>query len=183
MLSKLKYMSTIDTSKMTISQITDLIAKNSGEFKLLHDRIRELNKQSSYLSEIKQNKFLELFSDYIELGTKLDLTTYANFTGVQTGIKKEENSHPSAYSPSFSPGDVIEFTKKNKKSIVITCLTKVMSKIDISTGTRKTIAINPNWTFRVDINSLYHYLMRTPQFKQGFDSYVRRTEALDLLGL
>jgi hypothetical protein len=26
-------MSTIDTSKMTISQITDLIAKNSGEMK------------------------------------------------------------------------------------------------------------------------------------------------------
>ena len=179
MLSKLKYMSTIDTSKMTISQITDLIAKNSGEFKLLHDRIRELNKQSSYLSEIKQNKFLELFSDYIELGTKLDLTTYANFSGVQTGIKKGEP----IYSPSFSPGDVIEFTKKNKKSIVITCLTKVMSKIDTATGTRKTSTINPNWTFRVDINSLYHYLMRTPQFKQGFDSYVRRTEALDLLGL
>jgi hypothetical protein len=172
-------MSTIDTSKMTISQITDLIAKNSGEFKLLHDRIRELNKQSSYLSEIKQNKFLELFSDYIELGTKLDLTTYANFSGVQTGIKKGEP----IYSPSFSPGDVIEFTKKNKKSIVITCLTKVMSKIDTATGTRKTSTINPNWTFRVDINSLYHYLMRTPQFKQGFDSYVRRTEALDLLGL
>ena len=179
MISKLKYMSTIDTSKMTISQITDLIAKNSGEFKLLHDRIRELNKQSSYLSEIKQNKFLELFSDYIELGTKLDLTTYANFSGVQTGIKKGET----IYNPSFSPGDVIEFTKKNKKSIVITCLTKVMSKIDTATGTRKTSAINPNWTFRVDINSLYHYLMRTPQFKQGFDSYVRRTEALDLLGL
>ena len=178
MLSKLKYMS-IDTSKMTISQITDLIAKNSGEFKLLHDRIRELNKQSSYLSEIKQNKFLELFSDYIELGTKLDLTTYANFSGVQTGIKKGEPT----YSPSFSTGDVIEFTKKNKKSIVITCLTKVMSKIDTATGTRKTSAINPNWTFRVDINSLYQYLMRTPQFKQGFDSYVRRTEALDLLGL
>jgi hypothetical protein len=169
----------IDTSKMTISQITDLIAKNSGEFKLLHDRIRELNKQSSYLSEIKQNKFLELFSDYIELGTKLDLTTYANFSGVQTGIKKGEPT----YSPSFSTGDVIEFTKKNKKSIVITCLTKVMSKIDTATGTRKTSAINPNWTFRVDINSLYQYLMRTPQFKQGFDSYVRRTEALDLLGL
>jgi len=172
-------MSTIDTSKMTISQITDLIAKNSGEINLLHTRIRELNKQSSYLSETKQNKFLELFSDYIELGTKLDLTTYANFSGVQTGIKKGET----IYNPSFSPGDVIEFTKKNKKSIVITCLTKVMSKIDISTGTRKTSTINPNWTFRVDINSLYHYLMRTPQFKQGFDSYVRRTEALDLLGL
>jgi hypothetical protein len=172
-------MSTIDPSKMTISQITDLIAKNSGEINLLHTRIRELNKQSSYLSETKQNKFLELFSDYIELGTKLDLTTYANFTGVQTGIKKGET----IYNPSFSPGDVIEFTKKNKKSIVITCLTKVMSKIDTATGTRKTSTINPNWTFRVDINSLYHYLMRTPQFKQGFDSYVRRTEALDLLGL
>ncbi len=179
MLSKLKYMSTIDPSKMTISQITDLIAKNSGEINLLHNRIRELNKQSSYLSEIKQNKFFELFSDYIELGTKLDLTTYANFSGVQTGIKKGEPT----YSPSFSPGDVIEFTKKNKKSIVITCLTKVMSSIDRTTGTRKTDVINPNWTFRVDTNSLYHYLMRIPQFKQGFDSYVRRTEALDLLGL
>lgn len=172
-------MSTIDISKMTLSQISDLIAKNTGEINLLHTRIRELSNQNSYLSEVKENKLMDLFSEYIELGTKLDLTTYISFTGVQTGIKKGEPT----YSPSFIPGDVIEFTKKNKKSIVITCLTKVMSNIDRSTGIRKTSVINPNWTFRIDGNSLYHYLIRIPQFKQGFDSYVKRTEALDLLGL
>jgi hypothetical protein len=154
-------MSTIDPGKMTISQIADLIAKNNGEINLLHNRIRELNNQSSYLSEIKQNRFFELFTDYIELGTKLDLTTYANFSGVQTGIKKSEPT----YSPSFTPGDVIEFTKKNKKSIVITCLTKVMSNIDRSTGIRKTGVINPNLNLDVALepyieSQILHFIDR-----------------------
>ena len=54
-----------------------------------------------------------------------------------------------------------------------------MSKIN--NGTRTSYTINPNWTFRVDTNSLYQWLMRDAQFKQGFESYVRRTESLDLL--
>ena len=63
----------------------------------------------------------------------------------------------------------------------ITCLTKVISKLDKTNGVRTSVTTNPNWTFRIDTNSLYHGLMRDTQFKQGFESYVRRTESLDLL--
>ena len=56
-----------------------------------------------------------------------------------------------------------------------------MSKLDRTTGVRTSEIIKPNWTFRIDTNNLYHELVRDIQFKQGFESYVRRTEALDLL--
>jgi len=160
---------------MTIAQIDDLLSKNQEEINNLHKQLRLLSEKRYQIYQSKEDRFNELFFDYVQIGTKYEITRYLGFTGVQTGVKKDDPT----YSPSFSNGDVIEFTKKNKKSIVITCLTKVMSKIN--NGTRTLYTINPNWTFRVDINSLYQWLMRDAQFKQGFESYVRRTEALDLL--
>jgi len=162
---------------MTIAQIDNLLSKNQEEINNLHKQLRVLGDKNNQLHRSKEDRFNELFSDYVQIGTKYEITRYLGFTGVQTGVKKDDPT----YSPSFSNGDVIEFTKKNKKSIVITCLTKVMSKLDRTNGTRTSYTINPNWTFRVDINSLYQWLMRDAQFKQGFESYVRRTESLDLL--
>lgn len=171
-------MSTIDISKMNLSKISDLIAKNNGESNLLHNRIRELSNQNRYLSEVKENRLMELFTEYIELSTKLDITSYITFTGIQTGVKKGDKSHR----PSFSPGDVIEISKKNKKSVVITCITKTHTIFESGVITKRNTT-NPNWTFRIDLDSLYHYLTRITKFKQGFDSYVKRTEQLDSLGI
>lgn len=171
-------MSTIDTSKMTLSQIMDYMAKNTGDINLLNQQIKDLNKQNWNLQEAKNIRLSEFFSDYIELGTNYKVTSYMNLIGVQTGIKKGDITYPS----SFSPDDVIEFTKKNKKSIVITCLSKSMYKFENKIRVGPYIT-KPNWTFRVDTDSLYHYLMRDSQFKQGFDSYLKRCEALELLGI
>lgn len=162
---------------LTISQIDIEIVSNAEDINKLHKQLRLLNEKSSQLHRSRENKLHELFSDYIQIGTKYDITKYLNFTGLQTGVKKGEIS----YSPSFSNGDVIEFTKKNKKSIVITCLTKVISKLDRTNGVRTSVTTKPNWAFRVDIDSLYHGLIRDPQFKLSFETYVRRTESLNLL--
>jgi hypothetical protein len=162
---------------MTISQIDTLLSKNLEDINNLHKQLRLLNEKSSQLYRSKEDRLHELFIDYIQIGSKYDINRYMSLSGVHTGIKKGDQQ----FSPSFSKGDVIEFTKKNKKSIVITCLTKVMSKLDRTTGVRTSEIIKPNWTFRIDTNNLYHELVRDIQFKQGFQSYVRRTEALDLL--
>jgi hypothetical protein len=162
---------------MTISQIDTLLSKNQEDINNLHKQLRLLNEKSSQLYRSKEARLHELFIDYIQIGSKYDINRYMSLSGVHTGIKKGDQQ----FSPSFSKGDVIEFTKKNKKSIVITCLTKVMSKLDRTTGVRTSEITKPNWTFRIDTNNLYHDLMRDIQFKQGFESYVRRTEALDLL--
>lgn len=162
---------------MTIAQIDDLISENQKDINNLHKQLRLLGDKNNQLYRSREDKIHELFIDYIQIGSKYTIDRYISFTGVHTGIKKGEQQ----YSPSFSNGDVIEFTKKNKKSIVITCLNKVISKLDKTTGVRTSVTTNPNWIFRVDTNSLYHGLMRDTQFKQGFESYVRRTESLDLL--
>lgn len=162
---------------MTIAQIDNLLSKNQEEVNNLHKQLRLLNDKSNQLYRSKEDRLNELFIDYIQIGSKYDINRYMSLSGVHTGIKKGDQQ----FSPSFSKGDVIEFTKKNKKSIVITCLTKVMSKLDRTTGVRTSEITKPNWTFRIDTNNLYHELMRDAQFKQVFESYVRRTESLDLL--
>jgi hypothetical protein len=162
---------------LTISQIDNLMSENQEDINKLHKQLNLLTEKRNQLYQNKEVRLYELFSDYVQIGYKHEVNRYLGFNGSQTGVKKGEQT----YSPSFSPGDVIEFTKKNKKSIVITCLTKVISEIDTTTGIRKKSVINPNWTFRVDINSLYQWLMNDNQFKQGFESYVRRSESLDLL--
>jgi hypothetical protein len=78
-------------------------------------------------------------------------------------------------------GDVIRFDKKNKKSIVVTFLNK--SEHKIANGVRSSDISNPNWIFRIYIDSLYQFMLRSPDFKSRFDAYVRRKESLDLLGI
>ena len=72
--------------------------------------------------------------------------------------------------------------KKNSKSIVVKCTTKVVSHFDSHNIRTKSIT-NPNLTFRIDIMSLFVFMRSRPEFKTGFDSYVRRRESLESLGI
>jgi hypothetical protein len=170
----------IDVRKMTLAQITNLISSNNDETKLLHTKLNELGNQNKYLLEVKELRIIELFSEYIQIGSKYDVTSYMYLTGVQTGVK-DVGKPITTKKPNFLAGDVIEFTKKNKKSIVITCLTK--NDHNYANGARTVTTHNPNWIFRINTDSLYHHLTREPDFKQRFEAYVRRSEALELLGV
>ena len=103
---------------------------------------------------------------------------YLYFTGVQTGVKKDDKT----YAPNFNDGDTFEFIKKNAKSIVIKCTKKVHMKF-INGVRSQNIEENPGWTFRVEIESLYQNLIRDEDFKKSFNKYVMRKEALELLGI
>ena len=162
---------------MRITEIESQILSNTETMRTLQKQVAELSKQNSYLSELKENKLTELFVDYIELGTNYTFDTYAYLNGVQTGVKD------SFINPNFQDGDKIEFIKKNKKSFVIKCITKVTTKIETPGGKRTNHTSHPDWIFRIDIMSLYNYMMRQSQFKEGFNSYTKRKESLELLGI
>ena len=160
---------------MRISEIESKMISNTEQMRLLQKQVAELSKSNSRLSELKESKLLDMFTEYIELGTIYNVTSYMYLTGVQTGVKD------SFISPNFQDGDVIRFDKKNKKSIVITCLSK--SEHKIVNGVRVITMSSPNWVFRIDISSLYHFMLKRSDFKERFDAYVRRKESLELLGI
>lgn len=162
---------------MRITEIESQILSNTEQMRLLQKQVAELSKSNNKLSELKESKLLDMFTEYIELGTIYNVTSYMYLTGVQTGVKD------SFISPNFQDGDKIEFIKKNKKSFVIKCITKISSKIETPSGLRKNHITHPDWIFRVDISSLYHFMLKRPEFKSRFDAYVRRKESLDLLGI
>lgn len=163
---------------MRISEIESKMISNTEQMRLLQKQVAELSKSNSKLSELKEFKLLDMFTEYIELGTTYNVTSYMYLTGVQTGVKAEKQNNPN-----FQNGDQIEFIKKNKKSFVIKCATKISSKIETPGGKRTNYITHPDWIFRIDIMSLYNYMMRVAQFKEGFNSYVKRKESLELLGI
>ena len=162
---------------MRISQIESKMISNTEQMRLLQKQVSELSKSNNRLSELKESKLLDSFTEYIELGTIYNVTSYMYLTGVQTGVKD------SFINPNFQTGDKIEFIKKNKKSFVIKCITKVVSKIETPGGVRTNHITHPDWIFRIDINSLYIYMMRQSEFKTSFNSYMTRKESLELLGI
>jgi hypothetical protein len=160
---------------MRITEIESQILSNNETLKALQKQATELSAQNSNLSKLKENKLTELFVDYIELGTNYTFNTYAYLNGVQTGIKTGGKS------PNFQDGDIIRFDKKNKKTIVVTCLNKTETKFN--NGVRTKTESGPNWVFRIDISSLYNFMTKRPEFKERFEAYVRRKESLELLGI
>ena len=164
---------------MRLEQIKDQIAANNDAIKKLQLEISKLSKDNVKLNNGYDDKLIEYFKEYIELGSTYNVhNRYLYFTGVQTGVKKDDKQ----YSPNFNDGDAFEFIKKNAKSIVIKCTNKV--HLTFSNGKRsERVESNPGWTFRVEIESLYQNLIREEDFKKSFNKYVMRKEALELLGI
>jgi len=161
---------------MRISQIIAQINTNLETVKQLQNQSSELLKANARLEEIKESKQRAMLMDYIEIGSTYTFNGYAYLTGVQTGSKEFNR-------PNFISGDIIEFVKKNQKSIVVKCLKKNTSKWDSLSRVTTYTETFPNTIFRVDADSLYHHLMSRPEFRSGFNAYISRREALDELGI
>ena len=169
---------------MRIQQIQDKILENNNLMKSLQKQVSELSQENTRLAADRENKLIEYFKDYIELGTSYKVTNWMYLNGVQTNIKKDDKT----YAPNFQTDDVFEFVKKNAKSIVIKCTTKIKTTYNSNTGSilpSKTSQIieNPGWVFRVETLSLYQSLLKDPNFAEPFKKYVARKEALDMLGI
>jgi len=164
---------------MRLKQIKEQIAANTAAIKNLQSQISKLSTENVKLNNGYDDKLIEYFSEYIELGTTYNVVNkYLYLTGVQTGIKKDDKH----YSPNFNDGDTFEFIKKNAKSIVIKCTKKV--HMTFSNGVRsQRVEDNPGWIFRIETESLYQQLIKDEVFKDSFNKYVMRKEALQLLGI
>lgn len=163
---------------MRLEQIKQQIANNTAAIKKLQSQISKLSQENVKLNNGYDDKLLEYFKEYIELGTTYNVNKYLYLNGVQTGVKADDKQ----YSPNFSDGDAFEFIKKNQKSIVIKCTKKVHSTYNNGTVTKR-IENNPGWTFRIETESLYRNLIKDEVFKDSFTKYVSRKEALELLGI
>jgi hypothetical protein len=165
---------------MRLQQIQDKISENNNLMKSLQNQVTKLSRENSELAHQREMRLIEYFKDYIELGTSYKVTNWMYLTGVQTSLKKDEKQ----YSPNFQTNDVFEFVKKNAKSIVIKCTTKIKSTYN-STNSSRTMQIidNPGWIFRIETMSLYQSLMKNSDFAEAFKKYVSRKEALDILGI
>jgi len=165
---------------MRLQQIREQISENNNLIKSLQSQVTQLSRQNSELAIQRENKLIEYYRDYIELGTSYKVTNWMYLTGVQTHLKKDEKPN----SPNFQKDEVFKFVKKNAKSIVIECTTKIKSTYTSGNSSRTTQIIeNPGLIFRIEIMSLYHSLMKNSDFADAFRKYVSRKEALDLLGI
>ena len=165
---------------MRIQQIQDKITENNNLMKSLQKQVAELSRENAKLAADRENKLIEYFKDYIELGTSYKVINWMYLNGVQTSLKKDDKT----YAPNFQTDDVFEFVKKNAKSIVIKCTTKIKSTYNSNNSSKTTEVIdNPGWIFRVETLSLYQSLLKDPNFAEPFKKYVGRKEALDMLGI
>ena len=165
---------------MRTEEINNKISENNERVRQLQKEVIELLNQNSDLSKLKNDILVSSFCDYwIEIGQQYHISGYMSFPGSPTGVAKTENR-----SANFSNGDVIEFVKKNDKSVIIKVTTKLISKIDRETGQKTSTTTNPDWTFRITKQDLYNSLVkRDSELKKNFDSYLKRTESLnELLG-
>ena len=114
---------------MRIQEINNKISENTGRIRQLQKEVSELLNQNSNLSTVKNDILVNSFCDWLQIGQQYHIRNYMSFPGSPTGVAKTENK-----SANFSNGDVIEFVKKNDKSVIIKVTTKVLSKIDRETG-------------------------------------------------
>lgn len=151
---------------MTLSEIKSKIVENRETTKQLQNQLRQIGDESRRLQETLKEKEIEAFNEYIELDSIHNITKFAMFSGVQ--IQKTKGSDKSE-SPYFRDGDIIQFVKKNKKSIVIKCVKK---------GDKY-----PNTLFRIETEQLYHHFLNDKTFKLGFETFLNRKESLNILGI
>ena len=92
---------------MRLQQIQEQITENNKLIKSLQSQITQLSRQNSELAIQRENKLIEYFRDYIELGTSYKVTNWMYLTGVQTHLKKDEKPN----SPNFQKDEVFKFVK------------------------------------------------------------------------
>lgn len=160
---------------MRLSEIELQIATNKNAMRELQNQISKLSTSTSGLERLKESIKLKNFVEYIEIGSTYEFNSYTYLSGIESGSK-------TGLDPNFVKGDVIEIVKKNKMSIVIKCIKKISSTRD-SNNMRVLSESNPNAQFRIDIQSLYNYMIRDPQFSDGLKIYYKRKEALSELGI
>jgi hypothetical protein len=142
---------------------SNILRKQLGK---IHQELDELRNQFNQLE-------MEEFVNYLQIDEVIELDTYYSFRGYCKDPKATN---------SLQSGEKIKIIKKNKKSIVIEVVKKFQRRWD--DVQKKSVVIgetNPGWNIRVDLDSFFHFYLRSKTMKNTFDSYIKRKHALDSL--
>ena len=142
---------------------SNILRKQLGK---IHQELDELRNQFNQLE-------MEEFVNYLQIGEVIEFDSYFSLRGFCKDPKSTN---------SFQSGEKIKIIKKNKKSIVIEVVKKFQRRWD--DVQKKSVVIgetNPGWNIRVDLDSFFHFYLRSKTMKNAFDSYIKRKHALDSL--
>lgn len=158
---------------MTILEIKKLIDEKTKSSNLLHKQLSVLNKDLYELRNQFNQLEMEEFVDYLQIGEVIEFDNYYSMKGYCKDPKSTN---------SFQSGERIKILKKNKKSIVIEVIKKFQRRWD--DVQKKSVIVgetNPGWNIRVDLDSFFHFYLKSKTMKDAFDSYIKRKHALDSL--
>lgn len=158
---------------MNITELKEKIDEKQKSSNILHKQLSVLSKELLELRNQFNKLEMEEFVDYLQIDEIIDIDGYYSFKGYCKDPKSTN---------SFQSGEKIKILKKNKKSIVIEVVKKLKRQWDDSQ--KKSVIIgnyNPGWNIRVDLDSFFHFYLRSKTMKDAFDSYIKRKHALDSL--
>lgn len=158
---------------MNLSELKEKIDEKQKLSNLLHNQLNNIHKELNQLRNQYNLLEMEEFVDYLQIDEVIEVDTYYSFRGYCKDPKSTN---------SFQSGEKIKIVKKNKKSIVIEVVKKFNRRWD--DVQKKSVVIsdtNPGWNIRVDLDSFFHFYLRSKTMKDTFESYVKRKHALDSL--
>lgn len=138
-----------------------------------------LTREINHLSEQKKQSQLTHFLQYLQLGTIYTFPSFTWIKGSNLGVKESDRRSTIG----FSQGDEIEWDRRNQKSIVVKLIKQHNHTHDYRNNTSTVTVTYPNTYFRLELESLFGYMMSDSQAKMGFDNYISRVEALEELGI
>jgi hypothetical protein len=158
---------------MTIIEVKQKITEVSSIQRNLINKLSEVNSEIGKLNNLLHQMNMDTFSEYLKVGFTIELKNWFNISMVP--LTGSQNI-------TMRPGDVIELSKINKKTFVFK-LTKHTIRKRIGPLNPKLIeeVKHPNWQYRIQIEDMYHFLMRDPDFKKSFENWQNREIVLNEL--
>jgi hypothetical protein len=163
---------------MTITQLKQKISETVSTQRSLINQLSEINSEIGKLNKLLHQMNMDAFSEYLKVGFTIELKNWFNVNFIPLS---------GSSNVTIRPGDVLELSKINKKSFVFK-LTKHTNKKLISGNFLYSLnakyleeTIHPNWQYRIQIEDMYQFLMRDPDFKNSFDNWINRENLLNEL--
>ena len=158
---------------MTIADLKLKIDEKQKSSNILRKQLSEIHQELDELRNQFNQLEMEEFVNYLQIGEVIEFDSYFSLKGFCKDPKATN---------SFQSGEKIKIIKKNKKSIVIEVVKKFQRRWD--DVQKKSVVIgetNPGWNIRVDLDSFFHFYLRSKTMKNAFDFYIKRKHALDSL--
>jgi nucleoid DNA-binding protein len=158
---------------MNIIQLREKIDEKNKSSLEVRRQLNQINQELSQLRSQFDQLEMEEFVNYLQIEEIIEIDGYYTFKGYCRDPK---------YTSTLQSGEKIKILKKNRRSIVIEVIKKLKRQWD--DNQKKSIVIgdyNPAWNIRVDLDSFFHFYMKSKTRKESFDSYIKRKHLLDSL--